>query len=168
MLVYRRVFWNLIKILNHKATVGWNMPAHNQSSVIFMCLLFSVLERFFFSSKFRSSLEKATLALPRKKGCWEDKPLYFSLSSGRHPLLGVKPWWNFPEVRRMLHPSTWHAPCRMGCRSFWKDLAPMCIHVHVDNVGRFLETVQRPQRVGWMVECPLRQGLERFQTWLGC
>ena len=40
-----------------------------------------------------------------------------------------------------------------------KDLAPMCIHVHVDNVGRFLETV-RDLRVGileillgWMAGC---------------
>lgn len=59
------------------------------------------------------------------------------------------------------------ASCRMGCRSFWKDLAPMCIHVHVDNVGRFLETVQRPQSVGWMVECLFRQRVGTISNLVG-
>ena len=58
-------------------------------------------------------------------------------------------------------------PLSDGCCSFWKDLAPMCIHVHVDNVGRFLETVRDLRGLDEWLNVPSARGWNDFKNLVG-
>lgn len=82
-------------------------------------------------------------------------------------LLGVKPWWNFPEVG--------------GCSIHLPDMPPVgWVPFVLEGLGSdvyprargqrgsLFGDGERPQRVGWMVECLFRQGVGTIsKTWLG-